>query len=142
MASLGGVHSQHPFPYAMHFPPNQPLGLRKGRGSKTICLRTPLCFLTVPSSQREAVPGQSAKVYQDHCHIMSPHRLKAMTTLSCPVLCTFTTDAPSFLLSLAGKNPRVSVAMAIMYQKPENCGGSRGGRCWSCYTMLPVQAPS
>lgn len=96
-----------------------------------------------PLLPRERLPlANLQRAYQDHCHIVSPHRLKAMTTLSCPVLCTFTTDAPSFLLSLAGKNPRVSVAMAIMYQKPENCMGGGGGRCWSCRTMLPVQAPS
>lgn len=36
----------------------------------------------------------------------------------------------------------MSVAMAIMYQKPENCKGIGRGQCWSYHTMLPVQAPS
>lgn len=71
----------------------------------------------------------------------TPYRLKAMTTLIWPVLCTLTTDAPSFLLSLAGRNPWVSVAMARMYQKPENCRGMGEGHCQSCHTMMPVQAP-
>lgn len=57
-----------------------------------------------------------------------PYRLKAMTTLTWPVLCTLITDAPSFLLSLAGRKPWVSVAMAIMYQKPENCRGVEEGQ--------------
>lgn len=49
------------------------------------------------------------------------HRLKARSSRSWPTLFTFITDAPSFLLSLAGKNPWASVAVARMYQNPENC---------------------
>lgn len=49
------------------------------------------------------------------------HRLKARSMRSWPTLFTFITDAPSFLLSLAGKNPWASVATARMYQNPENC---------------------
>lgn len=56
----------------------------------------------------------------------SAHRPKARTTSSWPVACTFTMDAPSFLLSLPGKNPWPSEAIARMYQNPENCGARAG----------------
>jgi hypothetical protein len=68
---------------------------------------------------------------------MSTHLLKAMTTFTWPTLGTFTTDAPSFLLSLAGRKPWASVAMATMYQNPENWGHQKV-QCPSCCTMLPA----
>lgn len=60
-----------------------------------------------------------------------PHRGKARTTRSWPTLCTRTTAAPSFCVSLPGERPRASEAMARMYQNPENCreGAGASGCC-------------